>query len=504
MMILVKFILCSTLLMLLFHLFLAKEKSFQLNRWILLALIPAAMIIPFLSVPIVVPHQSPVQIDYFPIDVSQSTTVSQSYTSPKASFTPIQWFLVIYIPVFFFLLITKLKALNQLIGRTENAPVQQIPGALLILSEKVRSPFSFGKYIFMHPATYNEGNENTDMILTHERVHIRHRHHLDLLWMEFLLVVCWFNPVVYLVKKAIVMNHEYLADQEVQQATHPIKYKKLLLELTIHNKPGILTSSISSSALRNRLIMMNKPLTRNIMQLRVFGFSLISLLIIVGFSVEINAQQIPSTSQKQNQVADDAYFEVETQPEFEGGMTDFYRYVIENLEYPLRARKNGIEGGVLVQFVVEKDGSLSNVTAINEIAGGCEEEAERVVRNSPDFKPGMQRGRPVRVQMVLPIYFRLDKEKVGHDGHPIGKVIVEGVEQKNGKLEVDASYKDGLWTGTVRDPQGNTRPGAHIIIVDTTVGTVTDVNGDFSIKANPSDNLVVSFVGYQSVRLLEK
>lgn len=500
-MVLVNFILCSALLMLLFHLILAKEKSFQLNRWILLALIPAAMIIPFLSFPIVVPNQNPVQIDYLHIDLSQSTTVSQPYTSPKDSFSPIQWFLAVYIPMFFILLITKLKALNQLIGWTKNATVQHIPSGLLILSEKVISPFSFGKWVFMHPATYDEQTENTQMILTHERVHIRHRHHLDLLWMECLLVVFWFNPVVYLTKRAMVLNHEYLADHEVQQVTHPIKYKKLLLELTIHNKPGILTSSISSSVLKNRLIMMNKPLTRNTMQLRIFSFSLLSLLIIAGFSVEINAQQIPSTSQNQDQVADDTYFVVESQPEFNGGMTDFYRYVMENLEYPLRARKNGIEGGVLVQFVVEKDGSLSNVKALNEIAGGCEEEAERVVRNSPDFKPGMQGGRPVRVQMVLPIYFRLDKEKVGHDGHPIGRVIVEGVAQRNGKLEVDASYADGLWTGTVRDPEGNTLPGAHIIIINTTEGTVTDINGDFTISADSSQNLVASFVGYQSVRL---
>ncbi|WP_158861301.1 M56 family metallopeptidase [Lunatibacter salilacus] len=500
MMVLVKFIACSAFLMLLFHLFLAKEKSFQLNRWILLALIPAAMIIPFLSFPIVVPDQNPVQIEYLPIDLSQSATVSQSNPSPKA-FSPIQWFLFVYIPVFFFLLITKLKALNQLIVWTKNAPVQHIPGALLILSEKVLSPFSFGKYIFMHPAIYNERSENTQMILSHERVHINHRHHLDLLWMEFLLVVFWFNPVVYLVKRAMVLNHEYLADHEVQQAAHPIKYKKLLLELTIHNNPGILTSSISSSALKNRLTMMNKPITKNIMQFRIFSFSLISLLIIAGFSVEINAQQNPSTSQKQNQVTDDTFFEVETQPEFKGGMPAFYMYVVNELEYPLRARRNGIEGEVVVQFVVEKDGSLSNVSAINELGGGCEEEAIRVVKNSAAFKPGMQRGRPVRVQMVLPIHFSLDKEKVGQDGHPTGKIIVEGVEQRNGELKVDASYADGFWTGTVRDPEGNTLPGAHIIIVDTTKGTVTDINGDFSIFADASRKLVVSFMGYQSVRL---
>lgn len=504
MMVLVKFIACSAFLMLLFHTFLAREKSFQLNRWILLALIPAAMIIPFLNIPIFLPQQNPVQIDYLPIDLPQATTVNLSYTNQNPSFSPIQWFLVVYIPMVFLLLLKKLRALYQLISWTKNTSVLHIRGALLILSEKVSSPFSFGNYIFMPPNLYKKCSVETEMILTHERYHIAHRHHVDLIWMELLTVVCWFNPVVYFVKKAMVLNHEYLADQEVQELMHPIRYKKLFLELTLSNKPGILTSSISSSALKNRLIMMNKPLTRDSMQLRIICFSLISFLIMVGFSVEINAQQIPSTSQKQDQVTDEPYFVVESQPEFKGGMTDFYRYVIENIGYPLRARRNGIEGQVVVQFVVEKDGSVSNVSAMNEIAGGCEEEAERVVRNSPDFQPGMQGGRPVRVKMILPIHFILDKEKVGHDGHPVGRVIVEGVEQRNGKLEVEASYADGLWTGKVRDPEGNTLPGATVLIVDSTKGTVTDINGDFTIAANPSQNLVASFVGYQSALLVRK
>ncbi len=503
MMILIKFIACSAFLMLLFQIFLAKEKSLQLNRWILLALIPAAMIIPFLNFPIFLPQQNPVQIDYLPINLPQSTTVNQSYTVQTLPYSPIQWFLVVYIPVFLFLLLKKLKALNQLISWTKNASVQHIQGASLILSEKVSSPFSFGNYIFLPPNLYKKCSLETEMILTHERYHIAHRHHVDLIWMELLTVLCWFNPVVYFVKKAMVLNHEYLADQEVQKIAHPTRYKQLLLEVAVNNNLEILTSSISSSALKNRLIMMNKPLTKKSMQLRIFSFSLLTSLFIAGISLEINAQHIPvpSTSQKQDQATDDTYFVVESQPEFKGGMTDFYRYVIENIGYPFRARRNGIEGQVVVQFVVEKDGSVSNVSAMNEIAGGCEEEAERVVRNSPDFKPGMQGGRPVRVKMVLPIHFILDKEKVGHDGHPIGKVIVEGVEQRNGKLEVDANYADGLWTGKVRDPEGNTLPGATVLIVDSTKGTVTDINGDFTISANPSQNLVASFVGYQSVKL---
>jgi protein TonB len=99
---------------------------------------------------------------------------------------------------------------------------------------------------------------------------------------------------------------------------------------------------------------------------------------------------------------------VEDQPEFPGGMPAFYKFVGDNMKYPAQARRMGIEGRVFVQFVVDKDGSVTEVKAVKGIGAGCDEEAERVLRMSPKFKPGKQRGRSVKVRMVLPIIFRLN------------------------------------------------------------------------------------------------
>ncbi len=98
---------------------------------------------------------------------------------------------------------------------------------------------------------------------------------------------------------------------------------------------------------------------------------------------------------------------VETQPEPLGGMAAFYQYVQKNLKYPAQARRMGIEGKVFVQFVVDKDGSLINVKAVKGIGAGCNEEAVRVIKNAPKWKPGKQRGREVKVKMILPIIFKL-------------------------------------------------------------------------------------------------
>jgi len=105
--------------------------------------------------------------------------------------------------------------------------------------------------------------------------------------------------------------------------------------------------------------------------------------------------------------AEEIFTVVEDQPAPEGGMGKFYKFVKKKLKYPSQARRMGIEGKVFVQFVVDKDGSITEVQAIKGIGAGCDEEAVRVIKASPKWKPGKQRGRAVKVRMVLPITFKL-------------------------------------------------------------------------------------------------
>lgn len=99
---------------------------------------------------------------------------------------------------------------------------------------------------------------------------------------------------------------------------------------------------------------------------------------------------------------------VESMPEFPGGNAAFYKYVRDEINYPSLAKRNDVMGKVYVQFIIDKDGSITNVEAIKGIGFGCDEEAERVLKNAPKWIPGKQRGREVRVRMVLPITFSLN------------------------------------------------------------------------------------------------
>lgn len=201
---------------------------------------------------------------------------------------------------------------------------------------------------------------------------------------------------------------------------------------------------------------------------------------------------------------------VEEAPSFPGGMDAFYRYVGENIGYPKSAREEGITGRVYVQFIVEKDGSLSDIKTVKGIGGGCDEEAVRVIANAPEFIPGKQRGKAVRVRMVLPIIFSI----AGSENLPTGMnppdesleeiVVVGYAETVNEKFNVSSLYDDGEWTGTVTNEDGEPLPGVNIVVAGSTSGTVSDLDGTFQIKARDDSELVLSFVGYKSVRLTNK
>lgn len=97
----------------------------------------------------------------------------------------------------------------------------------------------------------------------------------------------------------------------------------------------------------------------------------------------------------------------EFEPEFPGGLEGLFDYLGKNLKYPTAAKNSDIKGTVYVNFVVEPDGSVSNITILRGIGGGCDEEAIRVVNQMPKWKPARQKGRAVRFQFNLPIKFDL-------------------------------------------------------------------------------------------------
>ena len=131
----------------------------------------------------------------------------------------------------------------------------------------------------------------------------------------------------------------------------------------------------------------------------------------VDLDVEITEEEVIEDiiveEAPEEEVADEIFQIVEDPAQPPGGYQAFYDYVGKKLKYPAQARRMGIEGKVYVQFVVDKDGSLTDVQAVKGIGAGCDEEAVRVLKGAPRWSPPKQRGKPVKQRIILPITFKL-------------------------------------------------------------------------------------------------
>ncbi len=127
----------------------------------------------------------------------------------------------------------------------------------------------------------------------------------------------------------------------------------------------------------------------------------------VEITEETVIEEIIVDEAPEEETADEVFLVVEDPALPPGGYPAFYEYISKNLKYPAQARRMGIEGKVFVQFVVDKDGSLTEVQAVKGIGAGCDEEAVRVIKGAPKWSPPKQRGKPVKQRIIVPIVFQL-------------------------------------------------------------------------------------------------
>ena len=128
-----------------------------------------------------------------------------------------------------------------------------------------------------------------------------------------------------------------------------------------------------------------------------------------AFATTVIEPFVPAVNSNPEPEVDEDYVFVaaDVMPSFPGGMAEMFKYIARNINYPQIARDHNITGTVNLSFVVERDGSITNVQVLRGIGGGCDEEAVRVIKSMPRWNPGMQRSEPVRVRFSIPVTFRL-------------------------------------------------------------------------------------------------
>ena len=386
-------------------------------------------------------------------------------------------------------------------------------GVRVLAVEGDNVPFSFFRWIFVQPGNHSEGE--LEEILAHEQAHVRQWHSLDVVVSELLCCLFWFNPAVWLAKRCVRQNLEFLADRAVVHSGFDRKnYQYHLLRLSYGVNIGQIVNNFNVSPLKKRIMMMNKKKSRHAGALKyalllpVAGLLVLSAnaeavaetaenvvahwtadegpVRMTGVVVDENGKPLPGVTvvikgsmlgvatdaegrfeivspegktlvftyvgRKTQEVAFDAgttdikvvmpvedvelnplvaadvesilnqaadstkdevvsvwqdeFFKVvEDMPQFTDG--NIFDYLAQHVRYPEEAEKNGIGGMVYVQFVIDTTGKVVEPKVIKSVSPELDAEALRVVSEMPAWKPGMQRGKPVRVSFTLPVIFKL-------------------------------------------------------------------------------------------------
>ena len=309
-------------------------------------------------------------------------------------------------------------------------PRTQMNGTVVRVLPEGEAPFSFFGQIFVCPTGHSA--EELDEILTHEQTHARQAHSLDVLVAEVACALGWFNPFVWLWKREVRQNLEYLADQSVLAEGHDRRtYQYHLLGLAYHKAAATIYNNFNVLPLKKRIRMMNKQRSKSIGQLKYLLFVPVAALlaaacagnqkqdtaeggameevVAVGYAVD-SVEKQPAANMDvtaENLIQGEVYDMVEVAPQFPGGSKELMSWLGQNLRYPVKAQEAGKQGRVVLQFVITKEGKVADIKVMRGVSPELDEEAVRVVKAMPAWTPGKQDGQAVNVRYTLPVTFRL-------------------------------------------------------------------------------------------------
>ena len=447
--------LCLAALYLIYWFFLRKDTFFTANRFYLIGSIILSFILPMFKVPVF--YEDP-QLTYVVVLEAVTVTAQKVETGFFNHINFYQSAFIVYFTGAAIFLIRFVFQLLQLGFLIRKFGVIKKDNFNIVMLDRKYSPFSYFNFIFLNEESLKDKNINE--IINHEKIHIKQKHSFDLVLLEMLTILQWFNPFIWFYKMALKGIHEYLADEGLLAGgMDKTSYQHLLLNHTIGLQINNLTNNFNQSLIKKRFIMMTKLQSKKIARLKFLLVLPITalLMVLVTFSckqkeieptiVNVVETENPDADLKTTQPQDNIFAVVENMPEYPGGDEARMKFLANNIKYPKEAREAGIQGVVYMTFVVEKDGSITGAKIMRGIGGGCDEEAIQVVSAMPKWKPGTQRGKPVRVQFNLPIRFTLDEKTINQENRVFAVVeempeFVEGHKAVSKFLTENIKYPE--------------------------------------------------------------
>jgi len=504
-----------------YRLMLARETFHRVNRLVLLLTALASFVLPLCVITI---HETVVMaapqstIDFGPIAVTPELQPDTAY--PVWQSVAVVLFLVGMMATLAHTLWSLFRILS-LIRKSEKHP--QNDGTIICVTGNTdMAPFSWMCFIVMNRSDFEEQNA---AILTHERGHIRLHHSWDLLLVDTLTALQWFNPAIWMLRSDLRAIHEYEADGAVlSQGINARQYQYLLITKAASIGGYSLANGISHSTLKNRINMMLHKKSNPTRLLKLLAF-----VPIVAITLAVNAETVQdvvftqpqkrivkkgkvnktlrignqslvivedTTTKEETQVqksietpsTDDCKLiePIEEMPQFPGGTQKLFEYLSANVRYPKEAEDKCLQGRVVTTFVVEKDGSITDAKIVRGIDPALDAEALRVVNSMPNWIPGKQDGEPVRVKYTIPITFHL----VGGETTPTDNE--HKVNQTDGSVVVGNTADKGkvlaYTIGSISARNGIGTENPPLVIVD---GTAIDFDKINEVKPKSIDHIEI-------------
>lgn len=508
-----------------YYLFLEKEKIHRFNRFYLLFSLVFSLALPFITIEVVQEITQPT-VNPGNIQIMQGSVIAIEETNyPAIGLWSLYGLVTLVLAIRFFNNINKISAKMK-----SNLPIDYKNAKLILVPEKTL-PHTFLNTIFINETEYKNRQIEAELY-THELTHVTQKHTLDILFIEILKTVFWFNPIFVFYKKAIQLNHEFLADEKVVNSYNNVPfYQSLLLSKANENQTFYLASNLNYSITKKRLLMMTKTTSKKLSLVKKMTIIPVLSVLLMAFCIKTVArekndpilieqpilnekiataksalQQIEKSEKRSDTIkrkklevvkikneeytkigslyfndkgsvdikgnpVNDGYIFINNEvhfyvtkgkereyynrsgsrvnsqgvkinnetitvlekdyqaeaskliasdelgdiyntagvtekPDFPGGMMDFYKFVGNNFKTP---EQPNLKGKVYITFIVERDGSISNVKNIRDIGYGTGDEAVRVLNLCPKWIPGKMDGVPVRVLYSLPITIQSGK-----------------------------------------------------------------------------------------------
>ena len=463
-----KVIVCSALFAGCYWWTLRNGRFYHWNRFYIVASVALSIFIPLLNIPISASYMVVLtagdHVVPLATDLSEITTVSlQTETSPIAWIWP---GFIFCLSIVFFLLVREVLSFVRILRLKRRSERLCIPEAVLYCTNDAAAPFTFFRTIFWKKGISVDSGEGRCMF-RHELAHVRLGHSWDKALMQLVCCLFWMNPFFMLFRRELELVHEFAADSESIGDGNAEELSSLILCTLYPNHYRDFTSRFFQSSIKRRIFMISKNKKTTMCMLRkisiipialvamyLFSFSSESCLgnepvvqVETAFHTELpKIAAIDAASNTLPEGDDEVilFAIVEVKPMFNGKNADngFREYVNSRIVYPTKAMEQGISGSVIVEFIIEKDGSLSNVKVIRGTDPLLDNEALRVVKSSPPWTSGKHDGNPVRVKYQFPLVLRLTeqtpaKEMIGTES----KTAFEGNNASDDEIYLFADAK---------------------------------------------------------------